>query len=265
MCILQLVEFKQAPEISCVYKITHETSGRSYIGRTCNLKDRLRKHWQELVSGKHKNPKILNTYKKYGGSFLVEIIEAGTPEYCEELEGRLLAGIDLKNSLNCHRSNVGGWRGLEWSEESRKRLSDARKGKPISAEAQARAVETRKTSEKWAAHQARMQSKEATEYRVMRAALPEVRAKAVATRRKNYGNDFFAEPRKRQIEKARQNIFQALDWAAENNATRGEAIKKFGSSWGSLKKFLPEWEEKNGKLDLPLRASGPRNGNYKGS
>lgn len=264
MCILQLVDYKTAPKLSCVYKLTHEVSGRFYIGRTVNLRDRLRKHWQELLSDAHKNPKITRTYKKYGGNFVVDIIHTGTPEECEKVEGQLLAEIDLANSLNCHRNSNGGWLGLEWSDASRKKLSEARKGKPINPEAQARANETRKTSQSWMAHIEKINSPEEVKKRCKLAATPEARAKAVATRRKNYGNDFFAEPRKRQIEKARQNIFAALDWAVANNATRADAIKKFGSSWGSLKKFLPEWEEMNGKLGLPLRASGPRNGNYKG-
>jgi hypothetical protein len=236
-----------------------------YFGRSVDLRDRARKHINEFRNGTHKNPKMRHCYNKYGEAFEIEIVFEGSVEECTAREGEILSGLDLKSSFNCHKNSDGGWLGMKLSEETRRYLSEIRRGKVYTEEMKEKQRETRKTSDGWISHQKYLQSKEAIEYRCMRAALPEVRAKAVATRRKNYGNDFFAEPRKRQIEKARQNIFQALDWAAENNATRGEAIKKFGSSWGSLKKFLPEWEEKNGKLDLPLRASGPRNGNYKGS
>ena len=37
----------------------------------------------------------------------------------------------------------------------------------------------------------------------------------------------------------------------------------FGSSWGSLKKWLHEWEAVNGKLDIHLRASGENSGQAK--
>lgn len=53
-------------------------------------------------------------------------------------------------------------------------------------------------------------------------------------------------------------IGRTIDWAVKNNATRSQAIKKFGSSWGSLKKFQPEWEATNGTLSIPKRASAKR-------
>ena len=54
-----------------------------------------------------------------------------------------------------------------------------------------------------------------------------------------------------------------LDWAVANQATRDQALVKFGSSWGSLKKFQPEWEAMHGPLMLAKRASGERNGKVK--
>lgn len=262
--IWRLVDYKLIPRVSCVYKITHENSEMEYIGRSVDLRDRARKHENEFRNGTHKNPKMLNCYNKHGDAFFIQVIFQGSVEECSDMEAKLLADIDLKSSFNCHRNSNGGWLGFRFSDEARTKLSEMRKGKVFAEESKARQKETRKTSESWKAHQDYLQTQEAIERRCKLAATPEARAKAVATRRKNYGNDFFAEPRKRQIEKARQNIFAALDWAVANNATRADAIKKFGSSWGSLKKFLPEWEEMNGKLGLPLRASGPRNGNYKG-
>lgn len=265
MCSWQLHDFKNAPVISCVYSMTHEVSGREYIGRSLNLRDRMRKHWQELITGKHKNPKITKTYDKYGPSFIVKPIIIASPEYCEEIEEQLLKKIILRQSLNCHRNSTGGWRGLEWSDEARDRLSKARRGKALSKDAMARAIETRKTSKKWQEHQKRMQTPEAIEKRCKRAADPEVRAKAVATRRKNHGSDFFAKPRERQIEEARKRLFAALDWAVNNSKTRDMALTKFNCSWGSLKKFQPEWEAINGKLTLPKRAAGDKWHNRKHS
>lgn len=258
MCSWQLHDFKKAPKISCVYSMTHEVSGREYIGRSLNLRDRMRKHWQELITGKHKNPKITKTYAKHGPSFIVRPIVIASPEYCEEVEEKLLAKIVLRQSLNCHRNSTGGWRGLEWSDEARNRLSKSRKGKAISKDAMARAIETRKTSKKWHEHQSRLQTPEAIKERCKRAAAPEARAKAVATRRKNHGTDFFAKPRERQIQEARKRLFEALEWAVKNGATRDAALTKFNCSWGSLKKFQPEWEAINGALSLPKRASGAR-------
>jgi len=263
MYSLPLADFKTAPEVSCVYKMVHPDSRREYVGRTANLRDRMRKHWQELISGKHKNPKITHTFSKYGDGFVVTTLVIASPEYCEELEGKLLSAIDLKNSLNCHRSNVGGWRGQEWSAESRKKLSDARKGKPISKEAQARAAETRKTSVAWKAHQEKMASPEVVAKALAAAAMPEARARAVATRAANGFASFSDETRQAQRDASKARVFAALDWAVATGATRDAALVKFKCSWDGLKKYQPSWEEIKGPLTLSKRASGEKNGRVK--
>lgn len=263
MCSWQLADYARIPEMSCVYVIKHSVSGREYIGRSVNLKDRARKHWQELMSGKHKNPKFIKTLAKHGDSFVIAPLVIGDTDYCRYIEGKLLEGINLKESLNCHRNSDGGWLGLKFSDEARRRLSDMRKGKPFTDAMRAAQAESRKHSLKWKMHQAWMRSPEAIAQRTEKAATPEVRAKAVATRKANGHEPQWEVARQQQIELARQNLFAALDWAVAQGASRDAALKKFGSSWGSLKKFQPEWEAINGPLSLPKRASGEHSGNYK--
>lgn len=263
MYTFQLVDFKNIPVISCVYKMYHPESGREYIGRTSNLRERMRRHWQELLTGRHKNPKITNTFNKYGRGFLVRPIIIANPEYCEDIEGKLLAKINLNESLNCHINSTGGWLGLEWSDASRKKLSDARKGKAISAEAMARAVETRKTSVAWKAHQERMTSPEMVAKAVAAASKPDVRARAVATRKANGHKPFSDESRQKKKDDAKARVFSALDWAVTNGETRGRALSEFNCSWGSLKLYQPEWELINGALSLPKRVSGEKSGTFK--
>jgi len=110
----------------------------------------------------------------------------------------------------------------------------------------------------WETHIENMQKPEAVAKRCAMAAKPQVRAKALATRTANGHCPNWEEARQKQIELAKQNLFKALDWAVKNKATRDQAITKFGSSWGSLKKFQPEWEAINGTLNIPKRASGKR-------
>ena len=79
MCSWRLVDFKKIPnDISCVYVITHEKTGREYIGRSVSLKDRARKHWQELMTCTHKNPKIVNEYNRHGDGFYIRPLIIGT-------------------------------------------------------------------------------------------------------------------------------------------------------------------------------------------
>lgn len=254
-----LADYKHIPEsISCVYKITHTSTDREYIGRSINLKDRARKHWQELKSNTHKNPKFIHLSNKYGNDFSISIVVVGGHDYCKEIEGKLLSMILLKESLNCHKNNEGGWLGQEWSIKSRNKLSLTHRGKKFSLESKAKAAATREVSESWHRHMEKMKTPEFKKAAITAAAQPEARKKAVATRRKNYGSDFFAGSRAKQIENARKRLFACLDWAVSSKTSRSAAIKKFGCSWGSLKKFQAEWEAINGPLTIPLRASGPR-------
>lgn len=259
----QLADYSKVPEISCVYTITHEVSGREYIGRSVNLKDRARKHWQELISGKHKNPKLSRTFDKYGPAFVIRPIVVGSVEYCTIIEEKLLANINLQESLNCHRNSNGGWLGLKFSDESRRKLSAARMGKAISSDAMRRAVETRKESQAWKRHQEFLRSSENMAKAIAAAATPEARAKAVTTRSANGYLPFSQETRQKQQDAAKSRLFAALSWAVENNQPRTVALEKFRCSWGSLKKYQSEWEEINGKLCLPKRAIGERNGKVK--
>lgn len=62
---------------------------------------------------------------------------------------------------------------------------------------------------------------------------------------------------------SKDKVLSMLDWAVANSKTRDEAIKTFKCSWDSLRKYQHEWESINGVLNLPLRATGEKSGNYK--
>lgn len=259
-----LRNWKEIPKgISCVYRISHENSNLPYFGRSKDLRDRSRKHFQEFVKGKHSNPKMLNIFNKYGDAFSISILVIGTVDYCKDIEGKLLKSYKLGDLLNCHQNSEGGSTNQVWTDEQRRRHSEILTGRVILEESKIKAKETRKQSVAWAKHQAWMKTPEAIQQRCALAATPKVRAKALATRLAN-GHPLvpnsWKELNKIKVDKARENLFAALDWAVETGSTRDEAIKKFNSSWGSLKKFQPEWEEIYGELCIPKRASGDRNG-----
>lgn len=117
-----------------------------------------------------------NLHNKHGDAWDIAVIYEGSVEECTIKEQELLDNTDLKRSLNCHLSSVGGSVGTEPSKEK---------------------------------------------------------------------------------------VFALLDWAVENQQTREKALTQFHCSWDALRKYQPKWEELNGKLELPLRASGENSGNYK--
>lgn len=235
----------------------------SYIGRTIDWSARKRRHLSDLRAGRHKNPRLQHSWSsRTEQEFEFKLVWPEVVGRLEELESFVLEEcFDTGRLYNAHKNSIGGFLGQKHSEETKRKWGDARRGKKASEQAKARIKDSLSKSESAKKHREWMQSPEAIADRCAKAAKPEIRAKAVATRVAN-GFDIvpksWEEARQKQIELAKQNLFKALDWAVENKATRDQAIVKFGSSWGSLKKFQPEWEAINGPLNLPKRASGKR-------
>lgn len=245
---------------SGIYQIKNLSTGMSYIGRTVDWSARKRRHLSDLRSGVHMNPRLQHSWSsRTEQDFEFKLVWPESTDNLEELESFVLEEcFDTGRLYNAHKNSVGGFLGQKHSEETKRKWGNARRGRKMPEIAKARQIESRKTSSSWSEHQAWMQTPEAIADRCAKAATSEIRAKAVATRKANGHEPNWEEARQKQIEIARQNLFNALDWAVANKATRDKAIQKFGSSWGSLKKFQPEWEAINGALNLPKRASGKR-------
>lgn len=253
---------------SGIYQIKNLSTGMSYIGRTVDWSARKRRHLSDLRAGRHKNPRLQHSWSaRSEQEFEFKLVWPEVKDNLEELELFVLEEcFDTGRLYNAHKNSVGGFLGQKHSEETKRKWGDLRRGKKMPEIAKVRQAESRKNSESWAEHQAWLQTPEAIAHRCAKAALPEIRAKAVASRIANGFNlvpKSWEEARKVQIETARQNLFAAINWAVDNKATRDQALVKFGSSWGSLKKFQPEWEAINGPLMLEKRASGERNGKVK--
>lgn len=250
---------------SGIYQIKNLSTGVVYYGRTIDWAARRRRHLSDLRAGRHKNPRLQHSWSaRTEDEFDFSLVWPSEPEMLEELESFVLDfTFDTGRVYNAHKNSVGGFLGQKHSEETKRKWSELRRGTTMSDAAKQRQAKSRATSEAWAAHQARMLAPELVAKRCAMAASSESRAKAVATRKANGHEPKWEEARQAQIEKARQNLFAALDWAVANQATRDQALVKFGSSWGSLKKFQPEWEAMHGPLMLVKRASGERNGKVK--
>jgi group I intron endonuclease len=245
---------------SGIYEIKNKVTGMLYIGRTIDFNARKRRHISDLRSNIHKNPRLQHSWSaRKEDDFEFKLVWPESIENLEELESFILEEcFDSGRLYNAHKNSVGGFLGQKHSEETKRKWSEARIGRKATEQAKLRQKESRKTSIAWANHQSWMQTPEAIADRCAKAATPEVRAKAIATRKANGHEPKWEKARQLQIEVARQNLFKALDWAVANNETRDAAIIKFSSSWGSLKKFQSEWEAINGKLMLPKKANKQR-------
>ena len=112
-----------------IYKITNTVNGKAYIGQTIHdaEKTRIRDHFRSKGKG---SQLIKNDIEKYGqDAFTYKILHDGIiPEFLDTLEKEVIAKF---NTLAPHGYNLteGGGGGSR-SEETRRKMSEARKGKP---------------------------------------------------------------------------------------------------------------------------------------
>ena len=149
-----------------VYKITNTVNNKSYIGISVNEpeKDRIQKH----LSGKG-NRVLANAVKKYGkDAFTYEVLEANVfDEFLPDLEVAYIAncntiaphGYNLTHGGDNHKKLSADTRrkmseahkgkknhqfGRRHSVSTRRKMSEAHKGKKLSTEARRKMSETRK-------------------------------------------------------------------------------------------------------------------------
>lgn len=126
---------------SGIYKITHIASGKVYVGLSKNLKDRARSHWYHLRETRHANTYLQAAYNKYGeDAFTLEIVEYVPVEKLTEREAFWIShynSLSTGNGYNIQIPREDG-KGYAMTEETKRKLSEALKGKKHSEESKQR-------------------------------------------------------------------------------------------------------------------------------
>lgn len=125
-----------------IYKITNNSNNKIYIGQSVDVEDRIKKHKRALRGNYHYNKHLQNSFNKYGeDSFEFKLLKACKEPYLDRFEK---IHIHLNKSMNPkygYNKDSGGSVQKKVSEETRKKLSEAKigennpmYGKPISEE-----------------------------------------------------------------------------------------------------------------------------------
>jgi group I intron endonuclease len=116
-----------------IYEIRNLVNNKTYIGQGSNLRKRKNGHFGELRRNEHDNKYLQRSYNMYGKeNFVFNILLYCEPEEMTYYE-QLLVDIrqpEYNNRRICVDSNFG----CKFSDESRKNMSEAAKGKVLSEE-----------------------------------------------------------------------------------------------------------------------------------
>jgi len=124
------------PSFSAIYQIRHIASGKVYVGSAVSYISRIEAHKRMLCGRYHVNVKLQRAWDKYGeGEFAFEVLElvhdVNDLLACEQ------KWIDCKNAILTGYNlspTAGSLLGFKHADESRKKMSESRKGKPKSAQ-----------------------------------------------------------------------------------------------------------------------------------
>lgn len=121
-----------------IYKILNTKNGKFYIGSSKNLRKRLYEHFRELNLGIHSNKHLQNAWIKYGKEgfkfYILKIID--NTENFTDTKLRELETEYIQKTM-CYKPEIGynfipgglGTSNLPCSEETKKKISEANKGR----------------------------------------------------------------------------------------------------------------------------------------
>jgi len=115
---------------SCIYQIRNLVNGKIYVGSATVVEKRLAAHKRMLVRGKHHSVKLQRSWDKHGESvFDFRVVEGVADE--QMLLQREQVWLDITNAAidgyNISKT-AGSLLGFKHSQETKKRMSDAKKG-----------------------------------------------------------------------------------------------------------------------------------------
>jgi group I intron endonuclease len=109
-----------------IYRIVNVKNLKCYVGSSCNIEQRWKRHKVSLRKGTHHAKHLQYAFNKYKESnFEFEVMITCDPEYLLFYEQQFLD--QWKPEYNTYIT-AGSNKGMRWSEESKKKLSIARKG-----------------------------------------------------------------------------------------------------------------------------------------
>lgn len=143
--------YKGTPSSPGVYQIRNKTNGKLYIGQTSRFNRRAKQHENDLKRGEHRNKRLQNSWNLHGSeSFEFEVLHVVVDkEQRNAVEQELLTkhfGDDCYNLRSDVTEPPSTW--SHNPEETRRKMSEAKKGRTHSEETKRKMSEWQKGNPK---------------------------------------------------------------------------------------------------------------------
>jgi group I intron endonuclease len=125
---------------SGIYVITNKTNAKVYIGQSVDIDKRFNSHRCYLRNGNHYNEHLQRAFNLYGEqSFSFDVLEYCDLDCIDEKEIHYIKLYSATNDDFGYNISLGGHEGTRiHSEETRQKISQALKGRPLSDETKAK-------------------------------------------------------------------------------------------------------------------------------
>lgn len=132
--------------MGAIYRIRNLVDGKVYVGQAVNFKKRMARHRWELRSNRHPNVHLQRAWTAHGEDrFMFEIL-------ADDIDFTELTRLE-QHHIDAHRSAdpqfgynkspaAGSNLGVKYSAESRRKMSDAQKGRTFTDDARRRIAQT---------------------------------------------------------------------------------------------------------------------------
>lgn len=138
------MEYRTKDAICGVYKIVNDVNDKIYIGQSINVIARWKDHVNSLQRGDSRCTLLQRAWNKYGEEhFYFEILESCSEDMLDDIETKY---IDLYDSCNVDKGyNIepGGNKNKHLSDETKRKIRDANRGRSHSEESKKKMSESR--------------------------------------------------------------------------------------------------------------------------
>lgn len=138
------MEYRTLDALCGVYKITNIINLKVYIGQSINIKLRWKDHINSLRRGDSSCTLLQRAWNKYReNNFVFEILELCSEDVLDEVEAKYINLYDACNTNKGYNIEHGGNKNKHLTEETKKKIGDANRGRKFSDEVKQKMSESR--------------------------------------------------------------------------------------------------------------------------